>query len=153
MGRPDILWRPTWNEGEAPEHFSAFDGTRAVGRIYPKETLIGGKEWLWFGADAMATGRCASRREAMLQLETGIWRTGTNDTESNPLAGPGGIVGGLDEIFSTTRSRTSTTQKEDPEGASQNGAGRLLAGSEGRIREAQGRNRRPRRAPCSRCSS
>ena len=82
MGRPDILWRPTWNEGEAPEHFSAFDGTRAVGRIYPKETLIGGKEWLWFGADAMATGRCASRREAMLQLE--VWylaHTGTNDAE------------------------------------------------------------------------
>ena len=67
--KPDILWRLTWNDGEAPEHFSAFDNTRAVGRIYPKETLIGGKEWLWFGADAMATGRCASRREAMLQLE------------------------------------------------------------------------------------
>ena len=84
MSRTDILWRPTWNEGTAPEPFSAFDGSRAVGRIYPTVTQVSGNEWLWFAADAHATGRCSSRLEAMMQLGLGILPTGTSWGVSEP---------------------------------------------------------------------
>ena len=96
MGRPDILWRPTWNEGEAPERFSAFDGTRAVGRIYRKRRSSAARNG--FGLVLTLWRQVAARAGEKLcgSLRYGIWRTGTTMGVSPP-AGPGGIVGGLDD--------------------------------------------------------
>ena len=56
----EILWRETWPGESTPDHLSAYDGKRRIGRIYPQVTLVAGREWLWFAAGVHATGRCDS---------------------------------------------------------------------------------------------